>query len=98
MRAVSKILLQSTPSHVDIDDIKHKIIRIDGLISLHDLHIWQLVDGIAISSIHVTILEGSDFKHIASKIKKIFHKYGIHSTSIQPEFVQKNEMKVKKNC
>jgi len=93
-----KILVQSIPSHIDIESLKERINKVDGVISLHDLHVWQLVDGMVISSVHVNVEEGYDFKKISSKIKKIFHEEGIHSTSIQPEFVQKNEMRNFQYC
>jgi zinc transporter 1 len=30
-----------------------------------------------------------DFVVVATKMKKVLHKYGVHSTTIQPEFVEK---------
>ncbi len=63
------------------------LLKIEGVISLHDLHVWQLIDGMIIASVHVNIEEGADFVHILKEIKKIMHDAGIHSTTIQPEFV-----------
>jgi len=34
-----------------------------------------------------------DIMDIATLVKKIFHKYGIHSSTIQPEFIKKNKLK-----
>ena len=56
------------------------------MIGVHDFHVWQLVDGMVIASIHVKVQDGCDFGEIAGKIKKVFHRQGIHSTAIQPEF------------
>ena len=43
-----------------------------------------------IASSHVAVEEGVTFNEIATDIKGIFHKHGIHSTTIQPEFVPKD--------
>lgn len=65
-------------------------VQVEGVIGLHDLHVWQLVDGMTIASVHVLCEEGSDFSHLVKDVKKVFHDKGIHSSSIQPEFVPRN--------
>ncbi|KAK5584611.1 hypothetical protein RB653_006225 [Dictyostelium firmibasis] len=90
VKRCSMILLQKVPDEIDLDTIRHKMLKVEGVLSQHDLHVWQLVDGMTIASVHVGIAKGKDFQVIASKLKKIFHKEGIHSTSIQPEFLQPN--------
>jgi len=87
VKRCSMILLQKVPDEIDMDKLRHKILKIQGVVSQHDLHVWQLVDGMTIASIHVGIDENVEFKSVVSRIKKIFHSQGIHSTSIQPEFV-----------
>jgi len=89
VKRCSMILLQST-GDVPVKAIRKKLAKVEGLLSVHDLHIWQLVDGMTIASLHVAIEEGTDFNTIVADIKKIFHKNGVHSTSIQPEFVPRN--------
>jgi len=84
------ILLLQSSGDIQVSVIKKKLLKIEGLISLHDLHVWQLVDGMTIASVHIAIEEGVDFNQIVSEVKKIFHKFGVHSSSIQPEFVPRN--------
>jgi len=90
VKRCSMILLQSTPSEINMEKVRRHLNKVEGLLSVHDLHVWQLVDGMIIASVHVSIEEGSDFTHMVSEIKGIFHKFGIHSSSIQPEFVPRN--------
>ncbi|KAN0029074.1 hypothetical protein ACTFIV_010944 [Dictyostelium citrinum] len=90
VKRCSMILLQKVPDDIDLDSIRHKIAKVGGVVSQHDLHVWQLVDGMTIASVHVGIEQGREFQPIASKLRKIFHKEGIHSTSIQPEFLPPN--------
>ncbi|KAN0009675.1 hypothetical protein ACTFIU_006972 [Dictyostelium citrinum] len=90
VKRCSMILLQKVPDDIDLDSIRHKMAKVEGVVSQHDLHVWQLVDGMTIASVHVGIEQGREFQPIASKLRKIFHKEGIHSTSIQPEFLPPN--------
>ncbi|KAM9980297.1 hypothetical protein ACTFIZ_006556 [Dictyostelium cf. discoideum] len=92
VKRCSMILLQKVPDDIDLDSIRNKIAKVEGVLSQHDLHVWQLVDGMTIASVHVGIEQGREFQSIASKLRKIFHKEGIHSTSIQPEFLPVNSL------
>eukprot|EP01132_Coremiostelium_polycephalum_P006169 gene6169-7683_t len=98
VKRCSLILLQQVPEGIDMDRIRSKLLKIEGVLSQHDLHVWQLVDGMVIASVHVGVEEGSDFPSIASEIKRIFHHQGIHSTSIQPEFIHRNVNKDYEFC
>jgi len=91
IKRCSIILLQSTPEEVNMEHLKKKMSKVEGLLSVHDLHVWQLVDGMIISSVHVAVEEGADFNVLTMEIKKIFHEAGIHSTSIQPEFIPRSQ-------
>jgi len=87
------ILLQKVPSKIDISKVFKKFQKIKEINGIHDLHIWQLNDSLIIASIHILIeeCEISIYKNILEKIKKIFHTFGIHSTTIQVEYNQKTE-------
>jgi zinc transporter 1 len=84
------ILLQSTPTEIELDKIRISLYKVEGIISIHDFHVWQLVDGMIISSVHIAVEEGADFTNLVNEVKRIFHEAGIHSSAIQPEFVPRN--------
>lgn len=50
---------------------------------------WQSV--VFSASAHITCRSPDEYMNIANKIKRFFHNEGIHSTTIQPEFVVENE-------
>jgi zinc transporter 1 len=54
---------------------------------IHEFHVWQLSDTKLIASVHVVVLNQVDFMTVAASIKALLHTYGIHSATIQPEFV-----------
>jgi solute carrier family 30 (zinc transporter), member 1 len=91
-KAASRILLQAVPLGINVDDIKSDIEDLPGIISCHHLHVWQLSDTKLVASLHVQV--GFDFKdegsarymHLAQNIRECLHEYGIHSSTIQPEF------------
>jgi len=95
----SKILLQSVPEGVELVDVTEKIKNVEGVIDVHDLHIWHLVNTKIVCSLHVKCAVGEDFMKLAAKIQSILHNYGVHSTTIQPEYLNEQEiLDVKRNC
>ncbi|KAF2221928.1 cation efflux protein [Elsinoe ampelina] len=91
-KAASRILLQAVPIGLSIDDIKDDIEDLPGVVSAHHLHVWQLSDTKLVASIHVQVAydfkgEGSArYMQLAHEIRECLHEYGIHSSTIQPEF------------
>jgi zinc transporter 1 len=91
-KAASRILLQAVPENLSIDDITDDITDLEGIISCHHLHVWQLSDTKLIASLHVQVNfdfkgEGSArYMDLARQIRECLHEYGIHSSTIQPEF------------
>ncbi|XP_043229187.1 zinc transporter 1-like [Amphibalanus amphitrite] len=86
------ILLQTVPTHIQVDFIEQKILReIDGVLAVHEFHVWQLAGDRIIASAHIRCHNLADYMTIAEQIKQLFHNEGIHSTTIQPEFVDYEE-------
>ena len=59
----------------------------EGVIAVHEFHVWQLAGSRIIASAHIICKNLHDYFTISESVKEIFHNEGIHST-IQPEFVQ----------
>ncbi|KAG2420256.1 hypothetical protein HFD88_005057 [Aspergillus terreus] len=96
-KAASRILLQAVPQGMSIDHIKEDIERLPGVISSHHLHVWQLSDTKLVASLHIQVDteikgEGSDrYMHLARQVRRCLHAYGIHSSTIQPEFMPESD-------
>lgn len=54
---------------------------------MHEFHVWQLSGSKIIASAHIRCHNLVDYMVIAERIKDFFHHEGIHSTTIQPEFI-----------
>ncbi|KAI0161887.1 cation efflux family-domain-containing protein [Hypoxylon sp. FL1284] len=82
-----KILMQSAPKGVDMDDVKHDLEKIPGIESVHELHIWRLDQKKAIATAHVVVSNNEmvDFMSRARTVGECLHAYGIHSATLQPE-------------
>ena len=96
-KAASRILLQAVPAGISVDDIKEDIEELPGILSCHHLHVWQLSDAKVVASLHVQVEfdfkgEGSArYMLLARQVRRCLHEYGIHSSTIQPEFCLDSE-------
>uniref|UniRef100_A0A023GN52 Putative zn2+ transporter znt1 n=1 Tax=Amblyomma triste TaxID=251400 RepID=A0A023GN52_AMBTT len=83
------ILLQTVPTHIQIDSLQRKLLQeVEGVLAVHEFHVWQLAGERIIASAHIRCKNLQDYMQIAERVKEFFHNEGIHSTTIQPEFVQ----------
>lgn len=51
------------------------------------MHVWELAGGKNIATLHVKCQTPTDYQDAAYKIRKVFHEAGIHSVTIQPEYI-----------
>ncbi|KAF2823027.1 cation efflux protein [Ophiobolus disseminans] len=85
-----KILLQSAPLGVKIEDVKHDLESIPGVVSVHELHVWRLDQKKAIASAHIVVSDPdvASFMKKAQTFRECLHAYGIHSATLQPELAR----------
>jgi zinc transporter 1 len=85
-----KILLQSAPIGVKIEDIKHDLESIPGVQSVHELHVWRLDQKKAVASAHIVVSDPdiATFMQNAKTFRECLHAYGIHSATLQPELAE----------
>ncbi|OQV20775.1 Zinc transporter 1 [Hypsibius exemplaris] len=86
LRESALILMQTVPTHIEIEDIRTRLQQIEGVLAVHELHIWQLAGDRIIASAHIRCHNLQEYMRVAGKIKQFFHDVGIHSTTMQPEF------------
>lgn len=55
LRDVVEVLMESTPGHVDLADLRAHIISTDGVEDVHDLHVWTITSGMPVMSAHVVV-------------------------------------------
>ncbi|CAK8685194.1 unnamed protein product [Clavelina lepadiformis] len=95
LKQSAMILLQTPPPHIKKDELMVKVKQIEGVLSIHELHVWQLSGNCTIASAHVTMHGQDDFVETAKKLNQVFHDIGVHSVTLQPEVYDCEEGKWK---
>lgn len=55
LRDVVDVLLEASPKGVDVQLIREHILAVDGVVSVHDIHIWTITSGVPVFSAHVVV-------------------------------------------
>ncbi|XP_008288568.1 zinc transporter 1a [Stegastes partitus] len=84
------ILLQTVPKQINMHRVNEQLLNLDGVLAIHELHIWQLAGSRIIATAHIKCQDPTSYMEVAKRIKDFFHDEGIHATTIQPEFVTFN--------
>lgn len=58
LRDVVEVLLEATPKEVDLAQLREHLRSAEGVVDVHDLHVWTITSGMPVMSAHV-VLEDS---------------------------------------
>ena len=88
LRDAMDILLEATPRDVDIKTMVDDLVKIKGVLGVHDLHVWSLTQNLRTMSAHILtadipISAGADIQRGVNEI--LFHKYNIQHATLQLE-------------
>ncbi|PYS07483.1 MAG: cation transporter [Acidobacteria bacterium] len=87
IRDAVDILLEGTPAHINIVSLREQLGRVDGVESVHDLHVWTLTSGVLAMSCHV-VAENSNFNRteLLGRVSGVARQsFRIDHTTIQIE-------------
>ena len=76
------ILMEGTPDNIDIEDVIKKMGKIDGVVEIHHLHLWQLDEHKNALEAHVLIEDFNSSQEIKEELKHVLKEQFsiVHST------------------
>ncbi|HEX2992022.1 MAG TPA: cation diffusion facilitator family transporter [Anaerolineales bacterium] len=85
-----EILLESTPRDVDMKKMVSDITEVDGVLGVHDLHVWSLTRNLRTMSAHIltediSISAGTRIQSTINEL--VYHRYNISHATLQLECV-----------
>ena len=79
------VLLEATPSHISSEAVRQRIEGIQGIESVHDLHIWSVASGMIALSAHAIVREPDKQQNVLEHIHDAVRSFGIHHVTVQLE-------------
>lgn len=80
------VLMEHAPAHIHVDDVRNAIMSVDGVVGVHDLHVWTITSGLESLSAHVTVGDDLPAAGVLRSIRQALHdRFGIDHVTIQVE-------------
>ncbi len=86
LREAGHVVLEGVPRHIDLPEVGRSMAEIEGVHSIHDLHIWSLSSNHVSLSAHVLLQDLNDWEPIRKRlVAHLSERYGIEHVTLQPE-------------
>lgn len=83
LKSIENLFLEKMPSDIKMEDIKDEILKVDGVLDVHHIHVWSLDGYNNYATMHiVTDFEGSDIKE---KVRKELEEFKISHVTLELE-------------
>lgn len=81
-----RIFLEAAPAGIDPDAVGHALASAPGVVSVHDLHVWEVTSGFPSLSAHVVVGRDDDCHDCRASLERMLReRYGLDHTTLQVE-------------
>jgi cobalt-zinc-cadmium efflux system protein len=89
LRDALHVLMEGVPGPYELGEIGHALARIEGVHSVHDLHVWSIASNQIALSAHLRVKNLSDWPATLVAAQACMHDdFGIDHVTLQPEMEQ----------
>lgn len=86
LKEAVSVLMEGTPGHIDVEEVRSGILGLAGVAGVHDLHVWSITTGLECLSAHVAVEEGIQRDRVLASIRETLQReHGIDHITIQIE-------------
>lgn len=86
LRDVVHVLMEGVPRHIHLVEVGHDLAALDGVLRVHDLHVWTLSSGTIALSAHLELRNMADWPGILDAARQTMDsRHGIRHVTLQPE-------------
>ncbi len=86
---VVHVLLEGAPDHVDVPRLCRELQGVEGVVQVHDMHVWTIAEGYDALAAHVVVdpdYPGSRLEPVLRRLRAVASRdFGIHHVTIQVE-------------
>jgi cobalt-zinc-cadmium efflux system protein len=86
------ILLEAAPAGLDAEEVGRRMAEAEGVVEVHDLHIWTITSGFPTLSAHVLVRRGDDCHARRHELEQMLaNEFQLRHTTLQVEHVGEHE-------
>jgi cobalt-zinc-cadmium efflux system protein len=80
-RDALRILSESSPTHIDVEELRSALGAVNGVTEVHDLHVWTLSPGKDMCTAHLT--SAADSARVLQDARAVLTARGLHHATVQ---------------
>ena len=81
-----RVLLQAAPARLDLPSLQTDIASIEGVVDVHDLHVWTLTSSMEVVTAHLVVTAGTETHGVLDRARALLADgYGITHATFQVE-------------
>jgi cation diffusion facilitator family transporter len=81
-----RVLIQAAPARLDLPALQSDIAAIDGVVDVHDFHVWTLTSEMDVVTAHLVVTAGTDTHGVLDRARALLaDSYGITHATFQVE-------------
>lgn len=78
------VLIEGTPSDVDLTKLRESLEKLKGVAGIHDLHVWSLTSGVNAMSVHAVLADEAEHDDVLARV----HEHATENFKISHVTVQ----------
>ena len=85
-RRAVRILIEAAPDEVDLEALTSDLNGLEGVVDVHDLHVWTLTSGMDSASAHLAVRDGADSHAVLDQARALLaDRYHVAHATLQVE-------------
>jgi cobalt-zinc-cadmium efflux system protein len=86
LRDAARILLEGVPPHLTVEEVGKAMAAVEGVLSVHDLHLWQLSSTDVALSAHVVLADPRSWEAALARVHEMLaERFRVGHATLQPE-------------
>ncbi len=81
----TRMSIDAVPESVNMNGLEKALVSVDGVISIHHLHVWALSTTENALTVHAVISDTSQLNQIIAAMKRKAREYGVNHSTIEAE-------------
>jgi cobalt-zinc-cadmium efflux system protein len=79
-----RVFMEASPSDVDPEDVGRAMVHEEGVVEVHDLHVWEVTSGFPALSAHVLVGHDADCHAARRRLERmLFDRFQLEHTTLQ---------------
>jgi cobalt-zinc-cadmium efflux system protein len=86
IREAVHILMEGTPRHIDLEELRRALLGVRGIRDVHDLHVWTVTPGVEAMSGHAVVEDLQQTHEILTEARRLMQtRFHIQHVTLQIE-------------